>query len=224
MAAMTFSVSSTATVKPYKFVILLGGDVTATERLKAQVSGARVIAADSGMAHAAVLGLTPELWVGDFDSAGTDLESAYANVPRQVFPADKATTDGELAINEALKRGAKELVLVGGFGGQFDHALAHALLLAELAKRGIQTVLSSGHEEAHVLLQLLFFVDLVPGTRLSLIPLTDLRGLTITGVRWPLKERAVPRGSTLTLSNECNGGRVAMGLASGEALALLYPR
>lgn len=220
MAAM----SSNTPNKQGKFVILLAGGVTPTERLKAQVAGARVIAADSGMAHAAAFGLTPELWVGDFDSAGTDLEFAYANVPRQVYQADKSATDGELAINEALKRGARELVLVGGFGGQFDHVMAHALLLVELAKRGIQVVLTSGHEEAHVLLQLLFFVDLAPGTRLSLIPLTDLRGLTITGVRWPLKDHAVARGSTLTLSNECIGGRVAMGLASGEALAVLYPK
>lgn len=47
-----------------RFTILLGGDVTVTDRLKAAVEGSRVIAADGGMRHAAPLGLTPELWVG----------------------------------------------------------------------------------------------------------------------------------------------------------------
>lgn len=206
-----------------RFTILLGGEVRPTERLRKQVAGSRVIAADSGMAHAATLGLTPELWVGDFDSAGGALERNWPNVPRQVFPADKNATDGEIAISEALQRGAKDLVLVGGFGGQFDHVLAHALLLMELAKRGVSAVLTSGNEEAHALLQLLLFTDLAPGTRLSLIPLTALKGLTITGVRWPLKERDVPRGSTLTLSNECLGGRAAVGVEQGEALVVLYP-
>lgn len=206
-----------------RFAILLGGDVTPTDRLKKQVQGCRVIAADSGIAHARALELTPELWVGDFDSAGSELEAAYAHVPRHVFPAAKDATDGEIAITEALKRGATELVLVGGFGGQFDHVLAHALFLMELAKRGVSAILTSGNEEAHALIQLLLFVDLAPGTRLSLVPLTDIKGLTITGVRWPLSQHAVPRGSTLTLSNECLGGRAAMGLASGEALVVLYP-
>ncbi len=205
------------------FTILLGGDVRPTDRLRSQVTGSRVIAADSGIAHAAVLNLSPELWVGDFDSAGSELEAIYANVPRHVFPAAKDATDGEIAITEALKRGATQLVLVGGFGGQFDHVLAHALMLMELARRGVNAVLTSGNEEAHALLQLLVFVDLTPGTRLSLIPLTAIKGLTMTGVRWPLKEHAVPRGSTLTLSNECLGGRAALGLESGEALVVLYP-
>ena len=206
-----------------KFTILLGGDVTPTDRLRKQVAGSRVIAADSGIAHAPALGLSPELWVGDFDSAGSDLERMFAHVPRHVFPAAKDSTDGEIAISEALKQGATGLVLVGGFGGQFDHVLAHAMLLMALARRGIQAVLTSGNEEAHALLQLLLFVDLAAGTRLSVIPLTEIKGLTISGVRWPLKERTVPRGSTLTLSNECLGGRAALGLAEGEALVVLYP-
>ncbi len=207
-----------------KFTILLGGDLTPTERLRKQVVSSRVIAADSGIAHATALGLAPELWVGDFDSAGTELEQAFAHVPRLVFPAAKDKTDGELAITEALKRGASELLLVGGLGGQFDHALAHGLMLMELAKRGIATILTSGAEEVHALTQLLLFVDLAPGTRLSLIPLTNVKGLTITGVRWPLTEHDVARGSTFTLSNECLGGRAAMGLVSGEALVVLYPK
>jgi thiamine pyrophosphokinase len=206
-----------------KFTILLGGDVTLTDRLREQVAGSRVIAADSGMAHAATLALAPELWVGDFDSAGSELENLYAQVPRHVFPAAKDATDGEIAITEALKRGATELLLVGGFGGQFDHVLAHAFMMVALARRGIATVLTSGNEEAHALTQLLFFVNLKEGTRLSLIPLSDLKGLTISGVRWPLKERNLPLGSTLTLSNECTGGRAALGLAGGEALVVLYP-
>ncbi|MCB1719598.1 MAG: thiamine diphosphokinase, partial [Candidatus Competibacteraceae bacterium] len=48
------------------FVILLGGDLSPTPRLRDQVAGARAIAADSGIRHAEALGLDPELWTGDF--------------------------------------------------------------------------------------------------------------------------------------------------------------
>lgn len=205
------------------FAILLGGDVTPTPRLKAQLAGLRVIAADSGMAHAAVLGLTPELWVGDFDSAGTALEQAYAHVPRLVFPAAKDATDGEIAIDEALARGATSLLLVGGFGGQFDHAMAHAMQIVSLYNKGIDAVLSSGHEEARVLRNGLSLAGLARGTRLSVVPLLPLKGLTLRHVRWPLTERDVALGSTLTLSNETDG-EPQLSLREGLALVVVYPK
>lgn len=46
------------------FVILLGGDLVVTERLKRQIAGARVLAADGGIRHAEALGVEPELWLG----------------------------------------------------------------------------------------------------------------------------------------------------------------
>lgn len=204
------------------FAILLGGDVTATERLKQQVKDARCVAADSGMAHADLLQLAPELWVGDFDSAGTELEAAFRHVPRVVHPADKNATDGELAVEEALKRGAKSLVLVGGFGGQFDHMIAHGTLMLALAEKGISVFTSSGHEEAHPLLGTLKVSGLAHGTRVSVIGLTALTGLSISGVRWPLREREVPFGSSLTMSNTAVGD-VELTLRGGKALVLVYP-
>jgi thiamine pyrophosphokinase len=205
-----------------RFAILLGGDVTPTERLKQQVGRARCIAADSGMAHAAALQLAPELWVGDFDSAGTELEAAYGHVPRVVHPKDKAATDGELAVEEALKRGATALVLVGGFGGQFDHMLAHGTMMLALAEKGIAVFTSSGHEEAYPLLGALRLNGLARGTRISVIGMTKLEALSINGVRWPLKDREVPFGSSLTMSN-ATVGDVELELRGGKALVLVYP-
>ncbi len=84
------------------FTILLGGDIVVTERLRRAVAGSRVIAADSGMKHARPLGLQPELWVGDFDSADAFLVQEWPAVPQQPFPAAKGETDGEIAVSEAL--------------------------------------------------------------------------------------------------------------------------
>jgi thiamine pyrophosphokinase len=204
------------------FAILLGGNVKPTKRLKKQLEGARIIAADSGMQHADSLGLKPELWVGDFDSASPHLQKKHQDVPRQTYDVEKDATDGEIAIAEALRRGATSLILVGGFGGQFDHTLAHAGFLLALAKRGMDIFMSSGNEEAHALVDEMAIDDLSFGTRLSIAPFSDLRGLTVSGVKWPLTKRDVPLGSALTLSNIVTGS-VRISLLSGSALILTYP-
>jgi thiamine pyrophosphokinase len=205
-----------------KFVLLLGGDVTPGVRLNAQLQGARVIAADSGMRHAAALDLIPELWVGDFDSANAALQDSYRDTPRHVFPAAKDKTDGEIAVDEAIARGATEIILVGTFGGQFDHAIAHVTQLIGLADRGVKAFATSGSEEAWPLLNSLSLWQIPKGTRVSIIGLTALKALSIIGVRWPLNKRDVPLGSTLTLSNESTGD-VAITLERGRALVMLYP-
>jgi len=205
-----------------RFAILLGGTLMPTARLSRQIAGARVIAADGGMRHAETLGLDPELWVGDFDSTPAELLARHPDVPRQRLSPDKDKTDGELAVDAAIARGAREIVMVGGLGGQADHMLGHFTLALRLAQDGIATLLTSGDEEAHPIIPGETRLDLDDGTRLSLIALSPLRGLTLEGVRWPLTERVVPLGSTLTLSNVAHGP-VAIRLESGYAIALAYP-
>lgn len=205
-----------------RFTILLGGLVTPTERLKAQVAGSRVIAADGGMRHAQALGLQAELWVGDFDSAPAELQQAYAQVPRETYPVAKDFTDGELAIEAALARGAAQLVLVGAMGGQTDQTLAHLLLGIRLAQQGVPTLLTSGSEEAHPLLPGALRLNLPPHSKLSLLPLGGFFGLSLRGVRWPLQKANIPLGSTQTLSNLAVGP-VEIELEAGYGVVVAYP-
>ena len=205
-----------------RFAILLGGDLTVTARLRGQVRGARVIAADSGMMHAAALRVVPELWVGDFDSSGSELTVQYRDVPRETFPAAKDATDGAIAVEEAIRRGAREIVLLGGLGGQTDHTAGLLGQSIEIARRGLACLLTSGLEEAWPLIPGRMRVDLAEGTRLSIIPFGDLEGLDLSGVRWPLEDRNVPLGSTLTLSNLALGP-VEIGLRAGHGVAIAYP-
>lgn len=206
-----------------KFAILLGGELTVTNRLRAQIKGARVIAADSGIAHASSLGEVPELWVGDFDSAGSELVLHYADIPRQTFPSEKDATDGAIAIAAAKLRGASEFVLVGGLGGQADHTLGHFGLTLQLARDGFPTILTSGDEEAHAILPGETELDLADGVRLSIVPFADFFGLDLSGVKWPLVKRNVPLGDTLTMSNVATGP-VRISLREGYGIAIAYPR
>ena len=206
-----------------KFTILLGGDLIRTPLLDRQVEGSRIIAADAGIGHAPMLGLTPELWVGDFDSVPADLPDVLASVPRQVFPAEKDKTDGELAIAAALERGATSLVLAGAFGGQrADHAFLHLALGLRLAEAGSKVLLTSGAQEGIPLLPGKAGFDYADGTLFSVLGFSELSGLTVTGAKWPLNHVQVAFGSSLTISNEVRG-RLEIALTDGRALLLAHP-
>ncbi len=200
------------------FAILLGGDLTVTPRVSALVAGARVIAADSGIRHAGALGVTPELWVGDFDSSSEADYAAYPDVPRETFPAAKDKTDGELAIDIAIRRGATRLIVVGAFGGpRADHAFLHLALAVRLAERGFEVTLTSGSQEGRPVVVGENRFDYPHGTLFSVLGFTDLSGLSIAGAEWPLDRIHMPFGSSLTISNKVRGD-LAVTLASGRAL------
>lgn len=205
------------------FTILLAGDLAITDRLAAQVAGTRVIAADGGMRHAAALGLTPELWVGDFDSAPDTLLDQWQGIERQPYPRAKNATDGEIAVDTAIARGATSLVIAGALGGErTDHAVMHLLLALSLTERGIPTLLTTGEEEAQAILGGTLQFDLPKGALFSILPFSALSGLTIDGARYPLDHAEIDAGSSRTVSNVAEGP-VTITLQSGRAMVIARP-
>jgi thiamine pyrophosphokinase len=205
-----------------RFTILLGGELTVTPRLRAQIAETCVIAADSGMRHAAALGVEPELWAGDFDSSSETLQARYTHVPRAEHPREKDMTDGEIAIEAARERGAAALVIAGVFGGErTDHAFLHLAVGMRMAEAGVEVLLTSGTTEGRPLLPGKAGFDFAPGTTFSVIGFDDLTGLTLRGVKWPLDRRHVPFGSSLTISNEVTGALEAS-LERGRAMVVAH--
>jgi thiamine pyrophosphokinase len=206
-----------------KFVILLGGPLTIHPRLLDQVKGARAIAADGGIRHAEPLGLTPEMWVGDFDSTDGELALQYAEIPRLEYPAEKSLTDGELALQMALDEGASEIVMVGALGGErADHAWGHVVQALALALDGRRVFLTSGDEEGYPLLPGSIILDLPKASMFSVLGLDRLEGLTIQNARYPLDGFELPFGSSRTISNVAEG-EVTFDLRVGRALVLARP-
>lgn len=205
------------------FAILLGGDLVRTPRLDAILSQSRIIAADSGIRHAAALGVTPELWIGDFDSVTAAEIAANAGIERDMHPPEKDSTDGELATQAAIARGASSLVFVGAFGGErADHAFLHMTAAIGLAERGVPVLLSSGTEEGTPLMAGAHAFDYPSGTMFSILAFSALSGLTVQGAKWPLHEIDLAFGSSLTLSNEVSGA-LEVRLREGRALLLARP-
>ncbi|MBB3950624.1 thiamine diphosphokinase [Aureimonas jatrophae] len=204
---------------PTRFVILLAGPIEPTARLRAAVSGRRAIAADAGIRHARALGVAPELWVGDFDSATPADLAGWPAVERRSLPRDKAETDGEVALLEARARGARDVLLIGAMGGRSDHAFSHLVLLLREHERGLAVAMSDGRERCLPLGPAPVRLEAASGAQFSVLRFSDVAGLTIRGARFPLQDVALPFGSLLTQSNEATGP-VELTCRTGRAVVL----
>jgi thiamine pyrophosphokinase len=102
-----------------------------------------VVCADGGAAHLSAAGRLPHLLVGDMDSIEPGLleELMSAGVETVRADAEKDETDAQLAVDEAMRRGASEIVLLGALGGRIDHALGNLMLLVRAAERGVRALI-----------------------------------------------------------------------------------
>jgi thiamine pyrophosphokinase len=184
-----------------------------------------VIAADSGVEHAAALGLNVDVLVGDLDSASPESVRAAeaAGVRIERHPAAKDATDLELALDYALAAGATRVTVVSGGGGErLDHHLAELVLLASQRFAPLRIDARIGNARA-VAIHAGDDVSLsgAPGAALTLLALGGpARGVTTTGVRWPLTAETLEPGSTRGVSNEIVSSPVRVQLAGGSLLAL----
>ena len=200
------------------FSILLGGELTVTPRVAALSAGARGLAAGSGLPPPGAPGLAPPPWGGGFPSSSADDFEKHRNVPRETFPSAKDKTDGELAIDIAIARGASSLLILGAFGGErADHEFLHLALALRLAERGFDVTLSSGTQEGRPVLPGAHSFDHAYGTLFSILGFTDIEGLSIQGAEWPLDRIHMEFGSSLTISNRVTGPLTVM-LGKGRAM------
>lgn len=185
-----------------------------------------VICADGGLEKAEKLQVVPDLILGDFDSVNGDVLEKYKKSNSEImkFPAEKDFTDMELSIETAVKKGFKDIVLVGATGGpRLDHSLANMMLLEKYYQLGINIIIIDNKNKIQIVADNCnMLLNKKEGSFVSLIPLTEnISGLTLEGFKYPLDRVVVKRGSTLCVSNEIilDKGRII--LESGTALLFI---
>jgi len=210
---------------PARVVIIANGHLSNPAEARRRIRpGDHIICADGGTHHAHVMGLTPDVVVGDMDSLdpGLRTELEAIGVRFEVFPTRKDETDLELALKLAIAEGADDIEILAMLGGRLDQSLANLLLLARSewasawvrVTEGDQTAWPvRGSQEATI--------KGICGDLLSLIPLTSLvTGVTLEGVEWPLNDATLRFGSTLTLSNTLTAPTARLRVEDGLVLVV----
>jgi len=206
-------------------IVLAGGDPVAPA-LRARVPDHDdVVAADSGLHHAATLGLVVAHIVGDLDSADPAAVDAAVSQGATVerYPADKNATDLELALLAARARGASAVTVFGGAGGRLDHFAANLTVLAApgLAPLEIEAfmgdariAIARGGEPATAIVSR-------PGALVSLVPVGgDACGIVTTGLAYALTGEDLPAGTSRGVSNVVATSPASVVLVRGTLLVI----
>ncbi len=206
-----------------KALLICGGPMTDVDYIKPYTGGFDVIiAVDAGYKHCQSLKLTPHILIGDFDSIGqkTLAEVQKTGIPIQAFPPKKDKTDTHIAIDYALQKGCTEMRILGALGKRMDHTLSNMSLLMYMAESGCRGELLDEYNRVFYLNREMTFRER-QGQTLSVVPITDLEGLFISGVAYPLHDQKVPFASSLCVSNKITEPVAQVKLLSGKAYILL---
>lgn len=174
-----------------------------------------IICADGGANHLRTLKIVPHYVIGDMDSVDSDLLVYLQKNGKTKVIIDKnqEKTDLELAIELGQSLDPTKMVLLGAMGERMDHSLANLKSLCQIRPQIAACVLDENHK--------IFLVTgcvEIEGKKddiVSVIPIGDVKGLTLRGFKWELDNKDVTC-SWFGISNKMTGEKASVSLQSGK--------
>ena len=195
----------------------------------------KVFAVDKGLEYVDVLGLIPDLIIGDFDTVNpallekydNDIKSGSINANIIKHPVKKDETDTELALQCSVDKGALSITMLGATGTRLDHVLANLSFLKLMGDKGIEVVIVDENNRIRLLdsgcnmTDVTIYREKQFGRYISLIPITRcVEEVTISGVEYPLDNAVIASGKGLTVSNEITEKAARIHIGKGAALLI----
>lgn len=197
-------------------VIFAGGEVTDYRHAEGLLQpNDMLVAADSGLEHLIKLGIEPDIMIGDMDSVRSDIVGGEIIK----LPVMKDETDTEAAIRVSIERGADEILLLGAMGTRKDHSIANVLILKRLNDLGIKASVVDDKNEIY------FLSDEVvisgnDGDLVSILPLSDLEGISTKGLFYSLDNDTLFMGTSRGVSNVMTENKCSITVKKGNALVI----
>ena len=167
----------------------------------------KIVAVDGGLKAARALGITPDVIVGDFDSADPSVLACYRkqeHIIWEVHQPEKDDTDTELALKRAMAMACTEIVLLGATGGRLAHMIGNIQLLYPCLQKGIRASIVDPQNRLYLIDgETVFCREKMWGKYVSFLPFTEeVCGITLKGFKYPLTDRDIRIGTSLGISNE----------------------
>ncbi|MBO5938938.1 MAG: thiamine diphosphokinase [Clostridia bacterium] len=195
-------------------LIYIGGGIDPTNITEHPKGDDLTIAADAGFRNAQALGVKVDLLLGDFDSLGEN--EIPKDTERMSVPAEKDFTDTQLAVETAIRKGADDLVIIGGLDGRLDHTLSNLAILEDLSGKGVFATITNGQNRVRYLNSTSTLIPRSGYRYLSLLTLSEkAKGVSVEGCKYPLKNATLQRNFQYAVSNEITGNCALISVRKG---------
>ena len=206
-----------------RVVLFANGDLPEPEKFRALLRPDDVlIAVDGGLRHILTLGLTPDLILGDLDSANPqDVQRLEARgIPVRRYPVEKNETDIELALQTALEYHPQAIWVTAALGGRLDQTLGNIFLLTRPELEGVNVRLMDGEQEVFLIRDQAPLTG-EPGQNVSLLPLMGpVTGVTTSRMAFPLNHETLYPDHTRGISNRMMSTTAAVSIDDGILLCI----
>lgn len=169
--------------------------------------------------------ITPDLAVGDFDSADADVLRHFKEregIEWVRLVPEKDDTDTEAAIRRVIAKGYGQIHILGATGSRMDHALGNIGLLGLGLQAGIEMFLADPHNRIRMIKEPLVLSKKEQfGKYVSLLPVSEkVFGITLIGMKYPLNDHTLTQFTSLGISNEIVAEQAEIRMKSGTLLVL----
>lgn len=174
-----------------------------------------VITADRGFDHAKKIDIIPDIAIGDFDSTDKpDFENTIALNPI------KDVTDTVAAIDLAIKKGYRDIIVYGGLGGRESHTISNIKSMYFYKKKGIDISLKAKGKEIFIINKDFSYEYDGKDFYVSIFSLAEKSRLDIKGLFYELDDYQMANDDALGVSNETKGCDFRINVKEGSLLVI----
>ena len=207
-------------------IIIGAGDLTPMDiGIK---EGDLCIAADGGYLYCKMLGIKPDIIVGDMDSIDdsvrNDIEEIKASCPERVITLkpEKDDTDTLSALRIGMEKGYRMFRIYGAMGGRIEHTIANIQCLNYLKNKGAKGYIMDANVMMTVIRNESVRFNRTMEGYMSLFALGEkAEGVTITGMKYLLENAIVTNDYPIGISNEFIGVEGQVTVEKGTLLIIV---
>lgn len=191
-----------------KTIIISGGNINKdfVEKMDLKNKFNNIIASDKGLEILDKCNIKPNYIIGDFDSLNEKVLNKYINdeaIKIIRLNPEKDYTDTHMALKLAIELKSTDITIIGAIGTRLDHTLANINILKEALDNGVSCKILNENNNITLINKKITIKRDEKYPYVSLIPLTTLvKGVTLTGFKYPLNNATLKIGESIGVSNE----------------------
>lgn len=173
----------------------------------------KLICADGGADSALKMQLLPDAIIGDLDSISTKALKEFRSVSRIIRLKRQNDTDVEKCLKYSINKKFDEALLLGVTGNRLDHTFCNlGIVLKFFPQINLSLIAEDSFLKPYKGNPI---IKTVPGETISLYGFNNKTKITSKGLKYKLKDIALPFGERESTSNIAKGNEVELKINGG---------